>query len=101
MMVGRRGGTSAVLVLTCGRCDGGHLVGFLAGPGPAAHGHVLAVGAVGPTPDPVRTVQQGRLRACTVDVVQEDQTDALAKRPIQNHFGLTPEDGSSQQAAWK
>lgn len=88
-----------VPVLTCGGCDGGHLVGFLAGPGPAADGHVLAVGAVGATPNPVWTVQQGRLRAFTVDVVQEDQTDALAKRPIQNHFRLPPEDGGRQQAS--
>lgn len=89
------------LVLTCGGCDGGHLVGFLAGPAPAADGHVLAVGAVGPAPDPVGTVQQGRLRAFAVDVVQEDQADALAERPVQNHFGPAPGDGRSQQASLK
>lgn len=88
-----------VLALTCGRCNGGNLIGFRAGLSPAADGRVLAVGAVGPTPDPVWTVQQGRLGAFTVDIVQEDQTDALAEGPVQNRLSLTPEDGRSQEAS--
>lgn len=67
---------------TCGRCDNRHLVGFLTGSAPAANTHILTVGAVGPPPDPVSAVQQGGLRSFTVDVVQEDQTDTLAERPI-------------------
>lgn len=86
-------------MLTCGGCDGGNLVGFRAGLRPAADGRVLAVGAVGPTPDPMWTVQQRRLRALAVDIVQEDQTDALAEGPVQNRLGLTPEEGGSQEVS--
>lgn len=51
------------------------------------------MGAVSPAPDPMLTVQQGALRSLTVDIVQEDQADALAERPIQDDLSLTPEGG--------
>lgn len=90
----------SVLPLTCGRCDGGHLVCLLAGPSPAADGHVLAVGAVGPTPDPVSAVQQGRLRSFTADVVQEDQTGALAVPPVRHHFRSAPGNGQRRHVSF-
>lgn len=49
------------------------------------------MGAVGAAPDPVWTVQQGGLRSLTVDVVQEDQADALAERPIGYDLSVTSE----------
>ena len=57
-------------LVTCRGCDHRHLIGLLAGPAPAAHAHVLAVGTVGPPPDTTATVQQGGLRAVTADIVQ-------------------------------
>lgn len=83
--------------LTCGRCDDRHLVGLLAGSTPAADADVLSVGAVGPAPDPVAAVQQGRLRPLAVDVVQEDQADALAERPVGYDLSVTPEARVSTQ----
>lgn len=53
------------------------------------------MGAVGPTPDPVSTVQQRRLCSLAVDVVQQDQTDTLAKPAIQDYLSLTPEGGKT------
>lgn len=79
--------------LTCGRRDNRHFIGVLAGSAPAANTHILTVGAVGPSPDPVSTVQQRGLRSLTVDLVQEDQTDALAERPIWYNLSVTPEGG--------
>lgn len=68
-----------------------HVVGLLLGLAPAADAHILAMRAIGPTPDPVSTVQQGGLGAFAVHVVQQDQADALAKGPIQDDLCLTPE----------
>lgn len=65
----------------------------MAGSASAANADVLAVGAVGPSPDPVSTVQQGRLRSFAVDVVQEDQADALAEGPVCDDLSVTSEDG--------
>lgn len=48
------------------------------------------MGAVGPPPDPVLTVEQGGLSSFTVDIVQEDQADALAKRAIWYNLCVTP-----------
>lgn len=62
----------------------------MAGSSSAADAHVLAVGAVGPSPDAVATVQQRRLRPLAVDVVQEDQADALAERPVCHDLSVAP-----------
>ena len=86
----------SVSSLTCGRCDDWHLVGLLAGSTPATDADVLGVGAVGPAPDPMAAVQQGRLRPLTVDVVQEDQTDALAERPVGYDLSVTPKGGETR-----
>lgn len=77
--------------LTCRRRYNRHIVGLRLGLAPAANGHILAMGAVGPTPDPVSAIQQGRLRALTAHVIQQNQPDALAKGPVQDDLGLTPE----------
>ncbi|TNN68442.1 hypothetical protein EYF80_021363 [Liparis tanakae] len=71
------------------RRDHRHFVGFRARSSPAADADVLAVGAVGAAPDPVWTVQQGGLRSLAVDVVQEDQSDALAERPVGYDLSLS------------
>lgn len=68
-----------------------HVVRLLAGLPPAANADVLTVGAVSAPPDPVSTVQEGGLGALAAHVVQQNQTDALAERPIQDHLSLTPE----------
>lgn len=57
------------------------------------------MGAVGPAPDPVLAVQQGGLRSLAADVVQQDQTHALAKRPVQDDLGLTPEGAERVRSA--
>lgn len=68
-----------------------HVIRLLAGLPPAANADVLAVGAVGAPPDPVSAVQEGGLGALAAHIVQQNQTDALAERPIQDHLSLTPE----------
>lgn len=51
------------------------------------------MGAVGPSPDPVLTVQQRGFRSLTLHIVQEDQAKALAERPIGYDLSATPIDG--------
>lgn len=80
------------LSLTCRRRYNRHVVGLRLGLAPATNGHILAMRAVGPTPDPVSAIQQGGLRALAAHVIQQNQADALAKGPIQDDLGLTPED---------
>lgn len=79
--------------LTCGRCDDRHLISLLVGPSSAANTDVLAVGAVGPSPDPMLAIQQRGFRSLALDIVQEDQAHALAKRPIRYDLSVTPGDG--------
>lgn len=49
------------------------------------------MGAVGASPDPVAAVEQGRLGPLAVDVVQEDQADPLAERPVSYDLSVTPD----------
>jgi len=76
--------------VTCSRCDHRHLIGLLVGPAPAAHAHILGVGAVSPAPDPVATVEQRGLGAVAAHVVQQDETRALAEPSVRHDLCVTP-----------
>lgn len=71
----------AASLITCGWGDNGHVVGLVFRLPSATHANVLGVGAVGATPDAVAAVQQRRLGAVAVDVIQQDETGPLPKRP--------------------
>lgn len=87
--------------LTCGRCNDRHLISLLVGPSSAANTDVLAVGAVGPSPDPMLAIQQRGFRSLALDIVQEDQAHALAKRPIRYDLSVTPGDEKSLSSTYK